>query len=195
MATKKLTAQEQLFVLYYLGCLDAKKAALKAKYAKTTAHVKAYAWVSQSSCPKNKRHVYNAIQKALKEKTTKLDVSADRISEELAIMAFSNLSDYLTIHDDGSVTMKTFEQMPKGASRAIEMVEDIRKILGTGKGGEGDGIILDARLKYKLGSKIKALELLGKVHGMFVDKTVIVDESDIVERLQKGRERAKERNK
>ena len=47
-----------------------------------------------------------------------VDVSAERILEELAVIAFSNIRDFITIDNDG-VAIVDWDNMPDGASRAI----------------------------------------------------------------------------
>ena len=84
---------------------------------------------------------------------------------ELAAIGFSKATDYAEI--DGSlVTIKPTSDLTEDQARAIAGIE---------QGNFG--------IKIKICDKVKALELLGKHMGMFVDRVLMaeVDESVITE--------------
>ena len=87
-AEKTLDAKERQFVQYYLISLDPKDAALKAGYSESMAASKAYQWVSNG---KVKPHVFAAVQKAMEKRAEKLEISADRVLQEYAKIAFSDI--------------------------------------------------------------------------------------------------------
>jgi phage terminase small subunit len=96
---KKLTNKDEIFVREYLITLDPYDAALKAGYSKTVADVKSYVWVSHSlSNPK--KHVFNAIQHQLRQRMNKLEVTSERVIEELAKIAFYNKKETLDKNGD-----------------------------------------------------------------------------------------------
>ena len=76
-------------------------------------------------------------------------VSGEEILEELAAIGFARVTDYLTV-EDGTLTLKDWKKLRKKARAAIASVEKT----STG-------------LKVKFYDKMKALELLGKMLGLF----------------------------
>lgn len=74
--TGQLDAKELRFVQEYLIDLDPKRSAIAAGYSETMANSKAYQWVSNS---KIKPFVYKAIQKALKKRGERMDITADKV--------------------------------------------------------------------------------------------------------------------
>lgn len=107
------------------------------------------------------------LEKKLEEKT--LDITKDRILKELAILGFADMKDYVTIGEEGQVTLKTFEEMPEGASRAISKVEEIRRIMGAGK-GDGGEIVLEIRTRYGHHDKLGALKEIAKLKGFYPEE-------------------------
>ena len=74
------------------------------------------------------------------------EVSRDKILQELALIGFARVPDYLEIRD-GSLTIRDLENLDGAAIASVEK----------GTGG----------LKMKFYDKLKALELMGKYLGMF----------------------------
>ena len=93
---KELDARERLFVREYLACLDPKKAAIAAGYAKSTARVKSHMWVGSSRL---KPHVYNAVRKAEKKLEEKADISLERTVKEIASLAYHEVDDVIKPSD------------------------------------------------------------------------------------------------
>lgn len=105
------------------------------------------------------------IEKLMKERADRCDIKADAVLQELAEIGFSDIGDYLSWGKTG-VKMHDLEKLPKGASRCVAMVSE--KTSET-KFGE------TRRLSFKLHDKTKALEMIGRHIGMFVDKLRIED--------------------
>lgn len=158
-AGKKLSLnpKQERFVQEYLIDLNATQAAIRAGYSQKTAEVIGHKLVK-------KRLVAEAILKAQQKRGLKTEITQERILFELAIIAFSNMPDYLTIDEDtGAVHCKGFDSMPENASRAIESVKENRSITEDAK---GERSIVFEKFEFKLHSKIKALELLMQHLGM-----------------------------
>lgn len=162
---KELNKQERVFVSEYLIDLDVERAALAAHYSKTMARTKAYQWVSNSK-QNPKPYVYAAIQEAIKKREERTQIEADRVLQELAIVGFADMKDYVDIGEDGSVQLKPWDQMPEGASRAVSKVKEKKRIM-TSAEGDGKEIIVEVTTEYSHYDKVKALELLGKHLGIF----------------------------
>ena len=95
-------------------------------------------------------------------------ITQDMVLKELKILAESDIQDYLEVVEqysgskDGRLKLKMFAEMKGNATRAIKSIsEHITK----------DGI----QLKFKLHSKERPLELLGKHLNMFIDTFDIGD--------------------
>lgn len=157
---KKLGPRQRLFVLEYLKDLNATQAAARAGYKKAN--------------KQGPRLLVNAgikaeINREQKKREERLEVTVDRIEQELAIIGFSDLQNYIDINaDTGAIRAKSFEQMPGRASRALESIEENRTIRESADGKESN--VVNDKIKFKLHSKVTALELLGKRHGMFPTK-------------------------
>ena len=146
-----LTPKQEKFVQEYLIDLNATQAATRAGYSKNNAEVIGWQLLQ-------KPLVSKAILEAQQKRGLKTNITQERILFELAIIAFSNMPDYMAVDEDtGAVRMKGFGSMPKDASRAIESVKENRSI---SKDSKGDRSIIFEKFEFKLHSKIKALELL-----------------------------------
>ena len=95
---KQLNSNEMKFVMYYLESGNASDAARKAGYAESTAHSKAPMWVGRSRKHKlYKKHLVAAIKKAGEKLAVKHEVTADRVIQGFAALAFA---DRLTPDDE-----------------------------------------------------------------------------------------------
>lgn len=157
MKRPKINQRQERFVQEYLIDLNATRAAIKAGYSKKSAATIAVQLL-------NKKQVSKAILEAQQKRELKTNITQERVLFELAIIAFSNMPDYLSVDEDtGAVRVKGFDSMPKDASRAIESVKENRSVSEDSK---GDRSIIFEKFEFKLHSKIKALELLMQHLGM-----------------------------
>jgi phage terminase small subunit len=147
---QKLTLKQELFVKEYLVDLNATQAAVRAGYSKRTANSSGPALLQQTS-------VSNAIALAIDERAKRLEVAQDRVIRELARIAFGDLRDSAAWSADGIVFKDSSELTDDAAAAISEISENI-----TEKGGT---------LRIKRYDKVKALELLGRHLGMFIDRT------------------------
>jgi phage terminase small subunit len=153
----KLAPKQVLFVQEYLIDGNATQAAIRAGYSKKTAKNMGHKLV-------NKKSLSKAILEAQQKRGLKTNITQERVLFELAIIAFSNMPDYLSVDEDtGAVRCKGFDSMPKDASRAIESVKENRSITEDSK---GERSVIFEKFEFKLHSKIKALELLMQHLGM-----------------------------
>ena len=167
----KLTEKQATFVQEYLIDLNATQAAIRAGYSDRSAARYAVEML-------NKTHVAEAIRKAMEERNQRVEISQDRILEELANIAFGDLRDLATWDDKGVKLKASSELTDEQAAAISEIAETVTK----------DG----GNRKIKRHDKVKALELLMRHKGMLNDKLNLSGELN-VSALEKGRERAKER--
>lgn len=149
MSAISLTPRQQRFVAEYLKDLNATKAAARAGFSKRTAN-------QQGSRLLANVGVSEAIRKGLERRREKATVTADRVVEELAVIAFSDLGEAARWGPTG-VKLLDSKTLEERVRRAIESVGET----GSGKA---------RRMTIKQHSKTKALELLGRHLGMFVDR-------------------------
>jgi phage terminase small subunit len=159
---KKFTPRQRLFVLEYLKDLNATQAAIRAGYAQRTANKQGPRLLVNAG-------IKAAIAREQKKREQRIEVTVDKIEQELAIIGFSDLKNYIEIDpDSGAIRAKGFEQMPGRSSRALESIEENRTIRESSDGQDSN--VVNDKIKFKLHSKVAALELLGKRHGMFPTK-------------------------
>ena len=144
----KLTPKQKLFCKYYLISLNATDAAIKAGYSKKTADVIGIQNLG-------KLNIKKYIEERMNKRAEKLEITADKVLEEIAKLAFANTTDILEITDHG-VTIKDLSKLDTTCISSAEEVFD--------KEGMRVGV------KVKLHDKTKNLELLGRHLGLFNDK-------------------------
>lgn len=146
----KLTKKQQRFVDEYLIDLNATQAAIRAGYSVDTAAV--------IGCENlTKPNIQSSIAKAMAERSKRTGVNQDRIVEELAKIAFVNISNVVDTYD--------CTVLQDASPDDLACIESVKvKEFPTKDGGTG------TEREVKLASKMKALELLGKHLGMWNDK-------------------------
>lgn len=144
----KLTPKQKLFCKYYLISLNATDAAIKAGYSKKTADVIGIQNLG-------KLNIKKYIEERMNKRAEKLEITADKVLEEIAKLAFANTTDILEITDHG-VNIKDLSKLDTTCIASAEEVFD--------KEGMRVGV------KVKLHDKTKNLELLGRHLGLFKDK-------------------------
>ena len=168
---KGLNEKQATFVQEYLIDLNATQAAIRAGYSPRTAEQQGMRLLRDA-------RVKEAVQKAMQERNQRVEISQDRILEELARIAFGDLRDAVTWGPSG-VSLKDSAELTEDQAAAIsEVGETVTK-----EGGS---------TRIKRHDKVKAIELLMRHKGMLNDKLNINGELN-VSALGKGRERAKER--
>lgn len=149
-----LTAKQERFVEEYLVDLNATHAARRAGYGKKGAHTAGFRLL---------RHVevQAQITKKRKQLTRRTEVSAERVINELALLAFSNMQDYMRVTSDGSPYVDLSDMTREQAAALSEVTIDEYK---DGRGEDGREV---RRVKAKLSDKRAALVDLGKHLGLF----------------------------
>jgi phage terminase small subunit len=152
----KLTPKQILFCKEYLVDMNATRAAKAAGYSERTAR-------KIGSENLTKPDIRAQLQKEMKAREFRTDITADRVLNETALVAFSDIQHYMEIGEDGQITAKTWEQIPEHLTRAVESISEDRIIR---ENPDGTQIIVHDKYKFKLHSKIAALTLLHKNLGL-----------------------------
>ncbi|WP_245583457.1 terminase small subunit [Paenibacillus assamensis] len=144
-----LTAKQQRFADEYLIDLNATQAAIRAGYSANTAE--------QQACRLMKHAKVRAyIDDKMAEHSRRIGVNQERIIRELARIAFVNAPNVINLED---ATLQPDVSADDTAAIASVKV----KTIPTPEGNAVERVI-------RFADKIKALELLGKRFGMWVDK-------------------------
>lgn len=92
------------------------------------------------------------------------EATADRVVEELAKLAFSNMQDYITVGEGGEVCVDLTALTRDQAASITEVnTDEITR-------GTGENEYTTKKTKLKLSDKKGPLELLGRHFGIFNDK-------------------------
>lgn len=153
----KLTDKQKRFCEEYLVDLNATQAAIRAEYSEKTAK-------SIGAENLSKPYLQEEIQRLMKERSDRTEITADRVLEELAHIAFDDIKNYLSFktvktkvgHEDGEdiIDYKTVVDLKDSDDIDTRNVAEIQQ----GK---------DGQFKFKLYCKDNALVQLGKHLGMF----------------------------
>lgn len=148
-----LTAKQQMFVKEYLVDLNATQAAIRAGYSAKTAE-----W--QGPQLLGKTHVAAAIQEAMDKRSSRLDITADKVLQEIAKLAFHDPRNFFD--DDGR--LKPISELDDNTAACIAGIETLHRVIGEDK--DGCAVIT----KIKIADKGQNLERLGKHLKLFTDK-------------------------
>ena len=183
---KQPAPKRDLFPYEYIKDLNQTQAAIRSGYSSRTAH-------SHASRMMKDVNVQAKIRELKRKRELRCELSADAVLHELSLIGFSDLSDFVGIdYNTGVIIAKGFDQMPPGASRAIEAIKEDRAIKET---SDGESVVVYDKVTFKLHSKIKALELLGRHLALFNDdiKGKIIFEHQLsIKEMKKSEKKAKE---
>jgi phage terminase small subunit len=169
-----LTPKQVRFCEEYIIDLNATQAAIRAGYSAKTAN-------EQGSQTLAILSVQEYIQELKEERSSRTEVTADRVIKELAAIAFANIDDFVKVVE---VEVKTVEFDEEG-----EPIESIRmhKMVNVYETDKVDQAKIPAiasikqsrdGIELKTHDKIKSLELLGRHLGMWVDKIDLTTKGD-----------------
>lgn len=161
-----LTEKQARFVAEYLVDLNATAAAKRANYSDKTAY-------SQGQRLLKNVEIQEAIQKAVKERSERTEITQDSVLQELAAIGFSRATDYAYIDELGKVAIVSTGELTDTQKKAVAVIE---------RSNNGP--------KIRLHDKVRALELIGKHLGMFDTRTppTAEGESNLLDVLMAGTE-------
>lgn len=175
-----LTPKQSMFVAEYLANgLDAKRAALSAGYSPLTAE-------SQGCQLLKHPKVSMEIAKFQGKRLAKLDITAERVLNELALMGFANMKDFMTVDAKGQLADFDYAKLTRDHAAAIQEIT----VDTTGGAGDGERKLV-LRTKFKLAPKRESLELLGKHLRLFTDKLEVSGSITLADAIAEARKRAK----
>ena len=87
-----------------------------------------------------------------------------RLIKELISIAFSDIADYVTISDDGSLTCRPTASIKPAKRKAIKKIKEHTRIT---ESADGEKIWKDSRIEYELYDKLSAITTLLKLRDDF----------------------------
>lgn len=136
-----MNAKQRRFVEEYQIDLNGAQAAIRAGYAARSAKVHAYKLLQQAD-------IAAAIAHGKAQRMAAMSISADRVLQEYARIAFANIADYLRFGPDGLVIKETSDLTPAATAAIAEVTES-----KTSRGGT---------VRFKLYDKLAALNALAR---------------------------------
>jgi phage terminase small subunit len=155
MPTRGLTHRQKFFVLEYLVDLDGKHAALRAGYSESCAE-------AQASTLLRRPEIATAIREAMDERARRTGITADRVIEEYARIAFADMRLFVDWDGEGA-RIKDAASLSDEAASALAAIADLPPLAGKrGKRGR--------RVTLTLFDKKRALDSLALILGLDVAK-------------------------
>jgi phage terminase small subunit len=131
----------------------------------------------------DRKRVQDELQRIRSKASRILDISAERIMQETAKVAFANLPDILDVNPDGSATVNLNKLDDKTkAALADYTVDEYTE-------GRGKNASKVKKHRGKMHDKLKAIELLARMQGLLIDVHKHDVSESLIERLQQGRAR------
>lgn len=155
----KLTEQQKRFADEYLKDLNATSAAKRAGYKDP----------NYGRQLLTKPNVFAYIQKRIKDREHRTEITQDRVLQELAAIGFAKGTDYAAIDDFGRVRLYPTNGLSTAQKAAVVSIKETR----TG-------------VEVKLADKVRALELLGRHLGLFDKDANGAEANGQLERLLQG---------
>jgi phage terminase small subunit len=170
-----------MFCKEYIIDLNGTQAAIRAGYSKKTAFVIATEIL-------RKPYIKQYIAELQKPRFDRLEISAEKVLDEMRKLAFSNMMDYVSITPDGEAYVDLSKLTREQAASIGELSSDHSSVLD--EEDEDGNKIRVRRTKIKLIDKKGVLEMLAKYHNLFAENNkveVIVKQMGKIE-LDSGEE-------
>jgi|ERR1700722_6092033 len=174
---RKTSLRQQKFAQNYVIDLNGTRAAIAAGYSSKGADVRASQLLGNSKVKK-------LIDKLNSARADKLELRAEKIDEEVARLAFSNMANYVRVDEHGKPQGISLSELSRDDWAAVQEIREDTT------GGSGDGerkAIL--RTTLKLSDKTKNLELLYRRLGLLKDNIKVTGMEGLAEQVEEIRKR------
>lgn len=149
-----LTPKQERFCEEYLVDMNATQAAIRAGYSAKTAG-------SQGGDLTQKPEIQTRLAELREIQSKRTGVTADRVINELATIAFADMDEYALIENGRLKVIDSSERKP-GRSRAVKKLTQSQSDGADGGGSFSQGL--------ELHDKLRALEMLGKHLKLFAER-------------------------
>lgn len=169
-----MNRKQQRFVEEYLIDYNATQAAVRAGYSVKTANEQGARLLAKAS-------IKALVEEGMKKIGSKLEITRERIAEELIKIGLSNIHDFA---EYGT------REVVVGVDDKGQPIKEMKSIILLKESAETDGTLVSevrttqTGVAIKLHDKMKALELLGRYKAMFTDKAIV----EVPEELRKAQE-------
>lgn len=160
----KLTAKQQLFVNEYLVDLNATQAAIRAGYSEKTA-----GQIGEQNL--KKLEIANEIEKRMKDREKRTEITQDMVLKELARLAFFDIR---KIYDSNG-NLIPIKELDDDTAAAIIGV-DVSEVKVN---RDSDKAEIEYTKKIKIADKRASLVDVGKHLGMFVEKSEVEHKGNV----------------
>lgn len=117
-----------------------------------------------------KAHVMAYVAELQAQQLDDWRVSQQRTIAEIAAIAYSDITDLVTITDEGAVLVRSLDGLPKAVTAAIKKIKLRRTATRrSSTNGDDDEATFDEILELEFHDKLEALRLLGQWQGIFRD--------------------------
>lgn len=168
----------EIFALEYLKDLNAAAAGRRAGYSPGTLH---------SNATRMLRHpiVQAVLKREVERRRELLQAEADFVVRELLALASVDIA---AAFDEKTGSLLPIHQIPPEVRKALAGVEVFEEFAGKGEARQHVG----NTTKVKWWDRIRALELLGKYHGLFAEKVDLTVTTNAATRILEARKRGRE---
>ncbi len=172
-----LSPQKRMFVLEYIKDFKANRAAERAGFPASVGHK----FMAEED-------VQLGIAAAMEERALRTGIDADWVLTQLGRLFEADLAD---IFVPGTDTLKPIHEWPEVWRKLCSGIEVNELFEGRGT----ERTVIGYVKKIKLMDRLRAVELIGKHTNVkaFVDRVEVATEQDLVDRLMRGRQRAREK--
>lgn len=170
---EKLTPRQRMFVAEYLVDMNATRAAIAAGYSKRGASVRGTELLAL-------RKISDVIAEKTGKRLGKLEISADRVLQELAKLAFLDPRKFYNA--DGSLKSVLDLDPDSAAALAGMEIEEAYEHFGKGQAKP-----IGQLKKIKFADKGQNLERLGRHLKLFTDQIQVTGLESLAERINKAR--------
>lgn len=163
-----LTPKQERFCKEYVIDLNGSQAAIRAGYSKKSANVEASRLLTNDN-------IVEFIAQLQAKISERLEISADKVVQELAKIGFNNIQDYVSQGNE----ISDLTTITKIQAASVESIKTTTKVFG-----RGEDKYTETTTAIKLHDKVSALEKLGRHLGIFEKdnvqakegiKTIIID--------------------
>ena len=151
---KRITNKQRIFINEYVKCFNATQAAINSGYSEKGARVAGHRLLTNSN-----------ISEEISSRVKEMCMSGEEALQLLSDQARGTLDDCMDIKDGRAIL--NFDKMKENGKLHL-----IKSITPTANG-----------LKVELYSSQRALELIAKAHGLFIDKVDIKQEGEVTIRI------------
>lgn len=141
--------QEQ-FCQEYLADFNGAQAAIRAGYSVRTARTIAYELLT-------KPHIQARVQELQNRRNERADIHADAVLAEVKKIAFATIGNYVRKTPDGGIEAD-FTEADEAALAALDSIQIETKEIAA----EGENVVIERQVKFKLQPKLQALVKLGE---------------------------------